>query len=106
MSFYEDMMASLHLTEESSDNFKASYSIQTRTTLDEDKMLLILQNDWLLNHKPEEVCPYIKTKEYIDMDALENALFNNQFSTETVNKLDTCKTDKKVQILKVARKKR
>lgn len=80
-----------------SDGIKASITITNKPIFDEDKLIEFI--------KSTGVKGIIKTKEYIDMEALENALYHGEikasdlkpFKTEKVTKTLRCT---KPQILK------
>ena len=64
--------------------------VSERETLDEEKLLPILKKNWVKLHGSME-CPYIKRKEYIDMDALESAIYEAQLTPEVLKEMDTCR---------------
>lgn len=86
------------------DGWKATYSIQERTSLDEDALLEVLKKDWVERNGSME-CPYIKKKEYVDMDALEDAMYNQEVSEDLIVKMKSCETVKKVETLRIAKTK-
>lgn len=85
--------------------WKITYSTSTRSDMDEDKLLDILRKDWT-SHNGSMQCPYIKTKEYVDMDALENAIYNGDLSKEVLLEIKTCEKSKTVETLRIARTKK
>lgn len=84
------------MIEEKLDNFDtgthlAKITIQNRQSLNEDKLLeLIKEID-----RPD----LIKTKEYVDTDLLEKAIYNGEIDASD---LDSCMTTKEVVTLKVS----
>jgi hypothetical protein len=36
-------------------------------------------------------CPYIKTREYIDMEALENAIYQKELTPSVLADMDKCR---------------
>ena len=72
----------------------AKMSIQQRESFDEDKLL----------EKLKELNGFtaIKTKEYVDMDELENLIYNGHLDA---SQLSNCKIVKEVVTLKVSKKK-
>ena len=73
--------------------------VSERETLDEEKLLPILKDNWVKLHGSME-CPYIKTKEYIDMDALESAIYEAKLSPDVLKEMDTCRQTTTVVTLK------
>ena len=84
------------------DDWKAVYSVQRRESMNEDKLLDVLKKNWTA-HNGSMQCPYIKTKEYIDFDILEDAIYRNELSNEVLMEMDTCKEVKEVETLKVSK---
>lgn len=84
------------LTEEGKDEenagaYKVVKVVQHRESFNEEKAIEIL--------KDSGATSVIKTKEYIDMEALENAGYSGEISKEVLLKLDTCRTTKEVVTL-------
>lgn len=75
------------------------YSVRTKDDLDEEALIKVL-------HKlaPETNC--IKTKEYIDMDILENEIYHGVLSDETLQAMDKCKTVKEIPTLTIKKAKK
>ena len=89
---------------------KYSVHLETRVTesIDENKMLDTLERDWVnRNGKDAELPPYIKIARYVDMDALEVAIYKGEIPQETVLELDKCRIKKETVALtyKVAKEK-
>lgn len=99
------LMSKENLTEKSYGGYKVTYSVSERESLNEDAMLEILKEDWEKNHKNED-CPYIKTKEYIDMDELEKALYSNSIDNDVLVALDGCRTVSEVVTLRCHKQKK
>lgn len=78
--------------------------VSNREKLDEEKALVILKKDWIYKYGSME-CPYIKTREYVDLDALENAIYVGDVDKETIKKLDECREVTTVISLKCAKEK-
>lgn len=79
---------------ETDDGLIAKISIQNRESFIDEKLIEKI--------KESKVPGIIKTKEYVDMDALEDAIYNGKFDAST---LTTCKTSQKVVTLKVTKRK-
>ena len=78
----ELMLNSNHKTYTVND-IKATRSIETRESFDEDKLLTVL--------KQYGVTEAIKTKEYVDMTALENYLYKNEADENLIKDMDKCR---------------
>ena len=72
----------------------AKLAIQNRESFNEDLLIAKL--------KELQVNEVIKTKEYVDMDALEDAIYNGKLNA---SELSNCKIIKTVETLKVTVKK-
>ena len=90
----KDIMNELDMTEFESDDLIAKIGTQNRESFNEDKLI-----DKLKSLNVEGV---IKTREYVDMDALENAIYNELLDA---SELTSCKEVKTVTTLKVSKKK-
>ena len=78
------------------DDLTAKIVVQHRDSFNEEKLLAVAR---ALNLN------VIKTREYVDMDALESVLYAGTLSKNDLAKLNDCKESKEVQTLKVTRKK-
>ena len=72
----------------------AKYNIQKRESFNEDLLLQKL--------KELGVNTAIKTKEYVDMDELENLIYNGELNA---SELSSCRIIKEIETLKVTKKK-
>lgn len=75
--------------------YKASYIVSKRETMNEEMLLGIAHQ-----HGIQEI---VKTKEYIDYDALEHAIYNGQISDEVLMEMDKAKEVKEVVTLRVSK---
>lgn len=92
------------LVQEKEDSWTSGgYTVQRvvseRETLNEERLLPILKDDWIKLHGSME-CPYIKTKEYVDMDALETALYEGTIPQSTLAEMEKCREVTTVVALK------
>lgn len=76
--------------------YKATYTIQKRESVNEEMLLDILK-------RHGECESIIKTKEYIDFDALERAIYNNLIPEDVLHQMDAATTIKEVPTLKVSK---
>lgn len=82
----------------SSGGYKVHCSVSTRESLNEDKLIQRLKK-----FAPDTEC--IKTKEYIDMEVLENEIYHEKLSAEAMTALNECKESKEVVTLTVKKEK-
>ena len=77
--------------------YRASYSVSTRETMNEEMLLEILDKNVPSN------LGVVKTKEYVDFDALEKAIYDGKISEETLLEMDKAKEVKEVVTLRVTK---
>jgi hypothetical protein len=99
----ENAMIKEQMYQEGTDTYSAGGYIAKRTvsvreTLDEEKLIAVLHK-----HNIEGV---IGTKEYVDMDALEAYLYNNEPSGDFASDLSNCKTTTEVVQLRITKDKK
>jgi chromosome segregation ATPase len=78
--------------------FVAKRTVSVRETLNEEKLI-----DVLRKHNIDGV---IKTREYVDMDALESYLYNHEQTNEFASDLASCKTTTEVVQLRITKAKK
>ena len=81
------------------DGTRVVYSVTQKTSLDEEKLLIQLKK-----YAPDTEC--IKTKEYIDMDILENEIYHEKLSAEALSAMDSCRNVKEVPTLNIRKAKK
>ena len=91
------LMAEQKLKDFEVDGIVAKYIIQNKETMVEEKLIALL--------KSKGYTDVIKTKEYVDMDALEDALYHDVIDKDTVVEMDKCREIKEVIQLRVSKKK-
>lgn len=91
------LMAEQKIKDYEVDGIVAKYIIQNKESMNEEALLKLLKEKGYTN--------VIKTKEYVDMDALENALYHDEIDKDTVVEMDKCKEVKEVIQLRVSKKK-
>lgn len=89
----KELMFQLELNEAEAGGYIAKRIVQKRENINEDKLLEIA-------HK-YNLTDIIKTKEYIDYDVLENALYNNMVPPDAVSAMNNAKTIKEIVTLRV-----
>ena len=75
--------------------YKATYSVSERTSMNEEMLLDIAHN--------YNIPGIVKTKEYIDYDALEKAIYDGNISEDVLLEMDKAKTVKEVVTLRVSK---
>lgn len=93
----KSIMKDLALQKYEAGEYKATYTISKRETMDEEILLEIAHQFGI----PE----IVKTKEYIDFDALENAIYNGKISPEILTEMDRARSVKEVITLRISKKK-
>lgn len=96
----KDMMANANLKNYNTDKYKATYIVSDRTTIDEVRLIGIVH----MNNLPDSL-GIIKTREYIDEDALESAIYEGEISEEVMKQISECMIKKEVVSLKLTRQK-
>ncbi len=85
--------------EYSAGGYKAKRSVSERVSINEDKLLAVMKKHYLVE--------VIKTREYVDMDALENYLYHadeNDLNTQKLlEDIDKCRDVKEVVTLRVSK---
>lgn len=95
------LMSELNCTEYTSGGYTAKYSIQHRESMNEDKLLELLSEDYQYYLD----LGIIKQKDYIDSDMLEDAIYHNKIDKDTILKMDLCRETKDVPTLKISKSK-
>ena len=90
----KSLMQEEKLDEWNTNTHTAKISVSQRQTINEDKLLDVI--------KTMDRIDLIKTKEYVDMDLLEKALYNGEIDAGDI---DSCMTIKEVVTLKVTHNK-
>ena len=97
----KEIMTDLALQHYTAGNYKVTRSVQERESMDEELLLT------LLKEFPEiKVHNIIKTKEYVDFDALEAAIYKDALPKDILLALDKARTVKYVTTLKVSKVKK
>lgn len=93
------LMTELELDKAVTDDYTASLIVQHRETMDEDMLLEVLINNGYRDL-------VVRTREYVDMDLLENAIYHSKIDKDTLLQMNNCKQVKEVQTLKIAKRKK
>ena len=97
----KELMASEELDEVEASGYICKRVVQHRETMQEDKMLDVLHKAKNIEH-----LGLIKTKEVVDTDALESALYHGDIPEELVTELNKCFDTKEVVTLRVGSSKK
>ena len=93
----KDIMSMMVDARYTAGGYQAQYIVKNQSHMDEDALLKVLQ-------KYRDLCDslgLIKTKEYVDMEALESALYHDKFADEIVDEISSCKVTKEIPSLTV-----
>lgn len=96
----KEMMAKANLKAFNTDRYRVNYIVSERTSTDEGKMIAVIHK-----HNIPDSLGIIKTREYIDEDALESAIYNNEISKEVMDEIAECIIKKEVISLKLTAQK-
>lgn len=94
------LMGENNLSEFTTEKFKASYTLEKRESMNMEMLLELLKAE--LGDYATEL-GVIKTREYIDEDALENALYHENIDSEVLLKMDKCKEVKRIPKLRITK---
>ena len=94
----KQLMAQEGKTEETSCGWTVKYSVQVKESINEAALLEYA-------HKHRTLKSIIKTKEYIDFDALENAIYNGLISREVISDINRFRETKEVPMLRITKAK-
>lgn len=89
------IMKDFVITNYEAGGYKASYSVSERESMNEEMLLEIAHN--------YGISEIVKTKEYIDYDALENAIYNGRISQDILLEMNKAKEIKEVVTLRVTK---
>lgn len=96
----KDLMYQFGETEHSNGEYVAKRTEVEKESLNEEKLLAVI--------KAHNIKDVIRTKEYVDMDALESYLYNNVATDELATDLAKCKetkTEVRLTVRRVKKKK-
>ena len=91
-------MEELGEDEHTAGGYTVKYIVSERESMNEERLLEMM--------KKHNVPGVIKTKEYVDMDALENYLYNVVMSDEMAADLNSCREVKQVVQLRIGKEKK
>ena len=86
--FIKSKFKELEIDEYYGDNYRAYLQYSNKINMDEDKVIEILKE----NCKKADLKNVIKTKEYVDFDALENLIYNGGIEAQKLEPAQSVKT--------------
>ena len=98
----KSIMADFAVQKYQAGGYKASYSVSTRETMNEEMLLSLFSSVPAFNDVAEQY-GIIKTRSYIDFDALEKAMYDSKFTDEQLLDMDKTIERKTVVTLKVTK---
>lgn len=100
----KELMLAEKLDTSSSGEFTACLSFSTKELFDEEGLVTYLTKT--LWGKKKSACPYVKTVEIVDWDAIEKAIYNGEITKDQVLEIDKFKTVTKTPVLKLGKQKK
>ena len=98
----KDMMLELNLTERQVGDRVVKRIVQEKEAFNEELLLELIKTKC-----PKDIQDkIIKTKEYVDMDCLEDAIYNSSIPSDFLFDMDTCREVKQVVTLRVSKVKK
>lgn len=93
----KELMLEQDITEYKVDNLIAKYVVATKESFNEPKLIEVLKSAGYMD------C--VKTKEYVDMEILESALYHSEIDADTIVKIDSCKEKHETIQLRITERK-
>ena len=96
------LMQTLKVTECESGGYVAKYSVENHDAMNEDKLLELFSKDYQYYLD----LGIIRQKDYIDSDALEDAIYHGNIDKKALLEMDKCREHKEVIKLRVSKVKK
>lgn len=98
----KETMQENDIKEFSADGFKVKYVVSEKETMNEAQLLEIMST----KHKDvSDNFGFIKTRPYIDFDAIEKEIYNGNVSDELLKDIGKCKETKEVVSIRLSKEK-
>lgn len=81
-----------------SGKYQVKLEIRSNDGFDANKLLGVLKAEWEKSGK-SGYCPWVKTVEVVDEDALESALYKGDFDKDALAKINGCRTHSETKAL-------
>lgn len=94
----KQIMKELGEKESTAGDYTVKFSITTRISMNEDKLLSIILAANLSSQIKARV---IKTKQYVDVAELENAMYKDEIPNDVILSMDKCKNVTEVETLRI-----
>lgn len=94
----KEIMHDRNITEFSTSMGTATITEQQKETFIEEALIEFLKK----NNIADDI---VKTREYVDFDALESAIYHEKISTNLVKEMASCKETKTITVLRISKKK-
>lgn len=91
----KELMQTEGLKEFDTGRYKAVYQVRKSESLDEEKVIEILKSNGIKG--------IVKTKQYVDEDALENAIYNGKLDSNIIKEINKTKITKESVALTIKR---
>lgn len=98
----KSIMQDFHMSKYETGGWKATCYTTTKETIDEEILISLFTSIPAFSEINDKF-NIIKTKSYIDFDALENAIYNNALTNDQLLELDKAKESKEVTTLRVTK---
>ena len=95
----KELMTKYSLEKYDSDTYSVSCTVNEIEEMNEEKLLAIIKSV-IWADKGSMHCPFIKTVEQVDFDALEKAIYNGDISKEHLLEIGKCKEVKQRTVLR------
>ena len=103
-SSIKNLMLEYGLDKMEGTDFSVTCTVSDTSEMNEDMLLEVIKSVvWA--DKGSMHCPFIKTVEQVDFDALEKAMYNGEISKEHLAEIGKCRESKQRVTLRVSKKK-
>lgn len=99
----KEIMSTEKISEFETDDYIAKYYVQNRESMDEERLVEVFLK---ANEKKFRELGILKTRDYVDSDALESAIYHGKISKDLMLKIGECKESKEVPTLKISKVKK
>lgn len=96
------IMRSAKLPSYSSNEYTVTYTVAKRESINEEKAISILKKS--IGTAPD-VYGILKVREYIDYDALEDAIYRGKLDSRIVAELNAAREVKEIETLRISKRK-
>lgn len=101
----KNIMSTLGMNTYEAGNYSATYEVRETKSMNEDRLLELLTSTKSIREQCE-LLGIIKVKEYVDSDALEKAIYNQELGKKLILEMEKCQDVKKTPYLTVRKAKK